>query len=366
MRVVVYEHTAVGREILARILRGLGAEVHPLGRSAAFVPIDTEAISAAQMETLAALAKEARASLGAIDAIVSTDGDSDRPLLVGVDQDGRPRFFGGDTLGVVAADYLGADAIAVPITSTDAIELHFADRLKAGTMVCRRTRVGSPWVIAAAPTLPGRRRVGWEANGGFLTFSAIERDGRPLAPLPTRDAALPIIAALHAAKLRRVGLDRLFAELPRRFARSALIDGVPPAAQRALVQRYAVDDPDVAAAVFAGDEVRALGEDGSARVLSPDVALRLRRMRDGLARHFDARRGFGTVVRIDLLDGARMTFDDGDVAHVRVSGNAPQMRIYAVSSTEERADRAIALAVREPDGILHTLVREAEHQDEPR
>jgi phosphomannomutase len=292
---------------------------------------------------------------------VSTDGDSDRPLLVGVDAAGQAQFFGGDTLGIIVADYLGTDAIAVPVTATDAVDLHFADRVKGGAIVLRRTRVGSPWVIAAMSGLPGVRRVGWEANGGFLTFSEIERDGRRLAALPTRDAALPLIAALHAAKGGDGGLGPLFAGLPRRFSRSALIDGVPAAASRALAARFGAGEPDLAAAIFpGGGDAIVLNADGSACPAAPATTARLREIRDDLARTFGAGLGFAGIARLDFLDGTRVTFDDGEIAHLRPSGNAPQLRIYAVASTEERADAIIDLAVREPDGFLHALVREVE------
>ena len=44
MRVGVYQHSAVGRDVLVKILSHLGAEVTPLGRSEKFIPVDTEAI----------------------------------------------------------------------------------------------------------------------------------------------------------------------------------------------------------------------------------------------------------------------------------------------------------------------------------
>ena len=79
------------------------------------------------------MATAARAEHGAIDAIVSTDGcalrrlsarttqsltlraasDSDRPLVAGVNaDDGSVRFIGGDLLGIVVADWLGASCVA--------------------------------------------------------------------------------------------------------------------------------------------------------------------------------------------------------------------------------------------------------------
>jgi phosphomannomutase len=52
-----------------------------------------------------------------------------------------------------------------------------------------------------------------------------------------------------------------------------------------------------------------------------------------------------------------MIFKGGDVAHVRPSGNAPQLRIYAVASSEARASEIVKMAVAEPDGILRRLER---------
>ena len=67
--------------------------------------------------------------------------------------------------------------------------------------------------------------------------------------------------------------------------------------------------------------------------------------------------GFDEIVRINVLDGVRVYFNNGDVAHVRPSGNAPQLRIYANSGSQARADQIVELALREPDGILRQLER---------
>ena len=47
---------------------------------------------------------------GPLDAVVSTDGDSDRPLILGI-ENGRAKFFGGDLVGMIVAEYLGADTV---------------------------------------------------------------------------------------------------------------------------------------------------------------------------------------------------------------------------------------------------------------
>ena len=58
LRVLVYQHSAVGRDILPRILQGLGAVVLAAGRSETFVPIDTvlkkvEAVTPERIQSVA-------------------------------------------------------------------------------------------------------------------------------------------------------------------------------------------------------------------------------------------------------------------------------------------------------------------------
>ena len=99
-RLVVYQHSAVGRDLLVEVLERMNAEVIAAGRSDTFVPIDTENIGGPQLAAIQALADEATAKHGPLDAIVSTDGDSDRPLVVGVDPaTAKAHFFGGDLVG---------------------------------------------------------------------------------------------------------------------------------------------------------------------------------------------------------------------------------------------------------------------------
>ena len=67
--------------------------------SAKFLTVDTEAVDAPTRALLADWAKG-----GAYDALVSTDGDADRPLLA--DQAGQ--VIPGDLMGQVTAQALGA------------------------------------------------------------------------------------------------------------------------------------------------------------------------------------------------------------------------------------------------------------------
>src|ERR1700733_11242420 len=83
LRVLVYAHSAVGRNTLGRILRELGAEVVTAGRAETFIPIDTENVTDELLDTLQGLVS-ANGAGRPFDAIVSTDGDSDRPLVAAV------------------------------------------------------------------------------------------------------------------------------------------------------------------------------------------------------------------------------------------------------------------------------------------
>ena len=80
-------------------------------------------------------------------------------------------------------------------------------------------------------------------------------------------------------------------------------------------------------------------------------------VKSNLKSFFTPAQGFDDIARINVLDGVRIYFRNGDVAHVRPSGNAPQLRLYANSDSQARAEEIREFALREPDGILRQLER---------
>ena len=70
--------------------------------------------------------------------------------------------------------------------------------------------------------------------------------------------------------------------------------------------------------------------------------------------------GFAGIDRVDYTDGVRVLFTNGDVAHVRPSGNADELRIYAVADTQDRADAIAAMGIEEPAGILRRMEKSVE------
>ena len=289
MTIGVYQHSAVGRDVLLEIVEALGAKAVALGRSESFIPVDTEAVRTEDVE----LAKGWAAD-GGYDAIVSTDGDSDRPLLA----DHTGNWLRGDVLGVLCATALGADCVVTPVSSNSMLE-------KSGLFArTARTRIGSPYVIAemVAQLPAGGSVCGYEANGGFLLASDFTRDGRTLSALPTRDAVLPIVAVLAAAKGRR--LTDLIADLPARVTHSDRIKGFPTASSQAVV-----------AFLLAGSDT--------------DRMARIAHWFGPIA---------GAPAALDLTDGLRMEFASGVIIHLRPSGNAPELRCYTEADTAEAAE----------------------------
>jgi len=112
-KIVVYGHSAVGRDILVEVMGALGADVVRANWSETFVPVDTEAIRDEDVKLARELAKQHSPF-----AIVSTDGDSDRPLI----SDENGEWLRGDVLGVLVASWLKADAVVTPVSCNTVVE----------------------------------------------------------------------------------------------------------------------------------------------------------------------------------------------------------------------------------------------------
>jgi phosphomannomutase len=286
LRIGIYEHSSVARDVMGEIIRALGAQTVSLARSDVFIPVDTEAVDPATRGLLAGWATE-----HGLDAIVSTDGDGDRPMLA----DATGAIVAGDLAGPVTALFLGADTLITPVSSNTLI-----DHMPAFASITR-TRIGSPFVIAAMEDAlahdPETRIAGYEANGGFLLGFAATGPAGPLPPLMTRDSLLPLIAPLAQARAQGQTLAALVAALPPRFTAADRIQDVPTEKSAAFIQTMASDA-------------------------------------DARADFFE---GVGAEQALDLTDGLRVTFDCGCVVHLRPSGNAPECRCYAEAGTPDAA-----------------------------
>ncbi len=288
MRIGVYAHSAVGAALLVDILEQLGAAVIVLGQSKTFVPVDTEAVAPQLRAQLVNWAKAYP-----VDAIVSTDGDGDRPLVT--DETGA--VIGGDILGQITAAAVGADVVVTPVSSNTGVEMggRFAQVI--------RTAIGSPFVIAGMAQASGHV-VGYEANGGFLLGFDAHGPTGVLSALLTRDALLPIISVL--ARSNRCGLGALVAAEPPRFTAADRLQDVPTDQSLALVD--------------------ALTHDAAARAAFLTLL-------------------DGAEARINCVDGLRMKLVDGRIVHLRPSGNAPELRLYVEAEGPQQAQKTLAMGL---------------------
>lgn len=291
MRVAVYQHSSVARDLLVSLLESLGAQTTLLGRSRQFIPVDTEAIREEDQR----LAQEWARSPG-FDAIVSTDGDADRPLI----GDETGTWMRGDVVGALCGHILGCTHIVTPVSSNTLVE-----RMAVFKRVLR-TRIGSPYVIEGMQKMlseePTALVGGYEANGGFLLQSRIERPHAFLEALPTRDAVLPIIGLLIEAWGKKRLLSSLIQDLPLRFTASGRLKDFPPLIAQEHIARFNCGD--IAADLLAFDAF--LGKD------------------------------FSPALAIDRTDGVRVTLQQGEIVHLRPSGNAPELRAYCEADSSQR------------------------------
>lgn len=316
-KVVVYQHSAVGRDLLVNLLEIMGASTATVGRSDVFIPIDTENVTPNDQAYFKKIAAENSDTF----AIVSTDGDSDRPFVI----DEQGVFHRGDELGAIVAEWLDADFAAVPISANDAVD-QFLNEQKIELV---HTRIGSPYVIVAmqeAIKSGKQKTVGWEVNGGFLLGSDLVIGDKKLSRLPTRDAFFPIFVALIQAAQQGISVSESFRVLPERFTQAGLIDNFPIEISRQIMGKITDDSTE---------------------------------NRQFLREFFKDEQGFGEVTHINVLDGIRIFFENGDIAHLRPSGNAPQLRVYSVAQTQERADEIVELSIT-PGGIVGRIGSTAE------
>lgn len=286
IRVGVWQHSSVARDFLVDLVTALGGDAVPLARSDHFVAVDTEALAPDVPDRMAGWCASQ-----ALDAVISTDGDADRPLMA----DACGRLVAGDVLGVLTARALGARVICTPISSNTMVRsMPDFDRVV-------NTRIGSPHVIEAMKEIladtPDASVAGYEANGGFLLgFPALAAQGR-LAPLMTRDGVLPLVAPLALACRTGQGVADLVNRLPARFTATGRVRGV---STEVSTRFLAALDADFGA----------------------------------LAQFFDCANG---TAEVDRTDGLRVHFVSGTIVHLRASGNAPEFRCYVEADHAETA-----------------------------
>jgi len=297
-RIGIYLHSCAGRSIYPTLFRSLGAEVIELEPSDQFVPIDTEDVSVEDKKKGRYFSEN-----WLLDAIFSTDGDGDRALLA--DEFGE--WLRGDVLCMLAARSLGIDGLAVPVSCNSIIE-----KSDAFNHIIR-TKIGSPYVISAFENLKSSNKfiAGFEANGGFILESDIQRENRIIRKLPTRDALLPALEVIISSTNSTI---------------SSLLKALPQ------------------------------GVTLSGRIQQIDVDLCKKILFDAFLSPSDllSKLGFrASLINLDVTDGWRCSLNDNSVIHLRLSGNAPELRIYVEDNDATNAGETLRRVIERAKKLLN-------------
>jgi phosphomannomutase len=229
----------------------------------------------------------------ALDAVVALDGDGTRPMLA--DELGAWRT--GDAISLIAARGIEARALVVPVSASGVY-----DQVGAFDSVTRCGRGTRSMLETMASRTPsaGLAPIGCDTDGAWVLRAAHPQDDRLFGALPTRDALLPIAAALRAARAARGPVSALFEALPRRFTARNALTGLIGERGADLLRRLAIDPTSIAS------------------LLAPSS---------------------GPTVAIDTVDGLRARFANGDVVHLRTIDEPAGLQCATESGHRDEAER---------------------------
>jgi phosphomannomutase len=287
LRIGVYKHSSVAGTILSELLRRLGAEVMVFGATEHFYSLDTESLNDNDIRIVKENLHSER-----LDAVISTDGDADRPLLT--DENGV--WLRGDMIGMLCALILDAEYVVTPISSNSSVER--IEKFKAVI----RTKIGSPYVIEAIDKLRHENKrdiVGYEANGGVLIGSDFLRNDKILMALPTRDSVIAILSILTYINKNKVKISE-------------------------LINKYSLSFTESSSLKISSEKI----SDFFALILESG------NIESNLQHIFKLNQ---QIKSIDLTDGVRALLEDDSIIHLRASGNSPELRCYTESASKKQA-----------------------------
>jgi phosphomannomutase len=384
-KIVFYEQTSVGREIVPKIFRELGAHIISVGRvdeTKEFVPVDTEDMKQHILEKMAMFAVENNSFTA-----ITLDGDSDRPAILFIkrDKEGKPRykdgkpdyyFIKGDKLNVIACIFLKPHFVAAPISvSHKPMEL-----LKKYGMHVKLTKVGSPHVIKEMSDRYNENSelilYGFEANGGgMLGSKKVFSDNRELHALPTRDPVFPLICLFALAKSKDMHIEELVEEIFsgefESHTYSGLVENLSGVSVTEGCERYDSDTGKNLIKSFSPNHNEIIEVDytsdivcndynGNILIIEKNTRDNLIKIRDTVIKYIHDIIGDYSIkiVRINYLDGIKIYLSNSEILHFRPSGNASQFRVYAESNNEERSFEIINRAIKPRTGVIIRLIND--------
>jgi phosphomannomutase len=221
------------------------------------------------------------------------------------------------------------DAVCVPVSANDSIIKVCQDK----GIELTETKIGSPFVIAAMNDYIGRHGgqcnvFSWESNGGFLTGTDLTIGDKTLKALPTRDAVLPLLSVIHLIVKSGKNVSQFLKTLPSRFTHADRKKEFPMGMGKAIISYLTPKDSNDA------EESELIKKRIEEVFLNDD--------------------GFGKVKNLNYTDGIRIFFDNGEILHLRPSGNAPEFRNYAIADSQDRAREMVRIGI---EKVIPRLVK---------
>jgi phosphomannomutase len=409
-KVVFYQQTAVGRELIPKVFESLGAQVFredKLDEKNEFIALDTEDMNEWILEKMANLAVKNNCCI-----CITTDGDSDRPAVLFVKKgiNGKPsykngkleyHYIKGDKLNVMAALLFKPDFIAAPISlNHKTLEL----LIKNGVEV-KLTKIGSPHVIKA---MHDRLKIekdineknnifvneidllekiclyGFEVNGGGILgsskplieeiFNEVEERGNgKLRNLPTRDSVFPIICVLVLAKKRKIDLEDLFFNIfsneYESYSHAGLVENVPmkitpgcerynPEIGKQILDFFHPREKEIIQVIF-DDTIILINHEEKLINSTEEITNRIIKIKEIIISYINELfEEEIDIKKINYLDGIRIYLSNDEIIHLRPSGNAAQFRIYVECSSLERALKIIEKSIKPESGVLIKLIND--------
>lgn len=401
-KIVFYCQTAIGRDIIPKVLEELGLEVIKeefVDEKIEFVPVDTEDMKPWILEKMANLAIKNRCFI-----TVTADGDSDRPAVLFVKKDSfgnylykngkiQYSYIKGDKLNVLAALFLKPDFVSVPVSFN-----HKASQVLTNNGIeVKLTKIGSPFVIKAAndklklikeellkkgiiisekELLEKVGLYAFEVNGGAILCSYRQLEYGKLSPLPTRDAVLPIICALALAKSKNIDIEELmlqtfsneyeshsYAGLVENLSKENITSGLERYSAeigKKIIEDFSLYNKEIIEVIFNKSQIDFKNHKEEIILIEKNIINNAKRNKEILISYIKVFLEIEEIdiVKINYLDGIRVYLSNSEIIHFRPSGNSSQFRIYIESHNEERAIKLVDKATMPHNGFLVKFIND--------
>lgn len=370
IKLVFYQHTAVGRDLIPKIFESLGAEVIVVEKNDEknnFVALDTE-----DLDDKIIIKMKDHAIKNDCEIAITTDGDSDRPAMVVVDKKtGKYEFIRGDKLNVLGLLNLKPDFVSCPISANKKV----IEVLRKKGIEVKHTKIGSPYVIKAMKDkLEGDKEIeayGFEVNGGGLLGNTKRYE---LDPLPTRDAILPIILVLinsieNNMKVSET-LKNIFKGEHKSHSHAGVIENLnihkftrgceryTSKIGKKMVNRLMLNEK-VLEIDYSQEGIKIIDLDQN-RMFGGEIIDKAIEIKRTLLTYIQRIEGLEKkdIKKVNSLDGIRIILENDEVIHLRPSGNSNQFRIYSEAETKERAEKIIKESIKSEEGIIIGMIND--------